>query len=221
MLKKIIIAVSIIVVLGVIALFVIPWGEYESQLDKSELSNEVAEGDTWKTAPTLDELEGHYDFDTSQKSRAEILFLTDGLKNTKGGFDRFTIDLDIPADYTQGGISVWIETKSINSGNAMRDEHLLEEDFFHAEKYPEITYSSSSITIGDTSYVAKGELTLNGLKKALDLPFKHLGSGDKEGKPFEAFEGSVTFDRTEYGQEEASGAGSEVTISFYCELEKR
>lgn len=221
MLKKIIIAVSILVVIGVIALFAIPWGEYESQLDKSELNNEVVEGDSWKTAPTLDELEGLYSFDTTQKSRAEILFLTDGLKNTKGGFGLFTIDLDVPADYTKGGISVWIETKSINSGNAMRDEHLLEEDFFHAEKYPAITYISNSIEIGDTSYVAKGELNLNGLQKALDLPFKHLGSGEKENKAFEAFEGSVTFDRTKYGQTESSGVGNEVTVSFYCELEKQ
>ena len=221
MVKKIIITLIIIVALGVAALFIIPWGEYESTLDKSELTSEVEEGNSWKTDPTLDDLEGIYFIDSTQKKRAEILFLTDGLKNTKGGFDGFTIELNVPEDYTQGGIKVWMDTKTINSGNAMRDEHLLEEDFFNAHEYPEITYNSSSITLGDTSYIAKGELTLNGLTKALDLPFKHLGSGDKDGIPFEAFEGAVMFDRTKYGQEESSGAGNDVTITFYCELEKQ
>lgn len=221
MLKKIIIAVAILAVLGIVAVFVIPWGEYESTLDKTELTSEVEDGESWKTNPTLDNLQGIYQIDSSQKSRAEILFLTDGLKDTKGGFDGFTIELNVPEDYTQGGIFVWIDTKSINSGNAMRDEHLLEEDFFNAAAYPEITYVSNNIELGDTSYVAIGELTLNGLTKELNLPFKHLGSGDKDGVPFEAFEGLVMFDRTQYGQEESSGAGNEVTISFYCELEQQ
>lgn len=221
MVKKIVIGVVIVGVIGILAVFLIPWGEYESQLEKTELSNQVEEGDSWKDNLTLDGLEGTYYVDSTQKNRAEILFLTEGLKDTKGGFDGFTITLNMPDDFKNGGINVWIDTKSINSGNAMRDEHLMEEDFFHAEKYPSITYNSSKIELGDTSYVAKGELTLNGLTKALDLPFKHLGGGEKDGVPFEAFEGSVIFDRTQYGQQESSGAGNEVTISFYCELEKQ
>ena len=71
-----------------------------------------------------------------------------------------------------------------------------------------------------TVILDRGKLSLDCNTKTLELPFKHLGSGEKNGLLFEAFEGGVTFDRTQYGQEEASGAGNEVTISFYCELEK-
>ena len=41
MLKKVLIIGGILVVIGVIVFFAIPWGEYESNLDKSELSDQV------------------------------------------------------------------------------------------------------------------------------------------------------------------------------------
>ena len=220
MLKKVIIIGSVLIVVGAIVLFAIPWGEYESNLEKTELKNEVVYDETQEiSAPSI--AEGAYSVSSKESSGAEILFLTSGLKDTKGGFGEFTIDFNVSADFIASHLIVEIQTNSINTGNAMRDEHLLEEDFFHAEKYPTIKYEANTIDFGDTSYIAKGMLTLNGTTKALDLPFLHKGGGEKDNVAFEAFEGVVVFDRTKYGQEESSGAGNEVTLNFYCELEKK
>ena len=205
----------------VVVLFAMPWGEYESNLEKTELTEEITYSEDENVPPSLDNLDGEYAVTAGENVAAEIMFLTEGLKNTKGGFEEFTISFDVADNFEQSSLSVIIKTASLNSGNAMRDEHLAEEDFFHTSKYPEITYSSSAIIMGDTSYIATGELTLNGTTKELNVPFNHLGGGEKDATPFEAFEGQFTFDRTEYGQEESSGAGNEVTITFYCELEKQ
>jgi polyisoprenoid-binding protein YceI len=220
MIKKIVIIGSIIVVLGVIVMFAVPWGEYESNLEKTELENTVEYDESAEiTAPSISE--GSYSVDSKDNNGAEILFMTSGLKDTKGGFDEFNISFNVAEDFKQSTLNVEIQTSTINTGNTMRDEHLLEEDFFHVEEYPLISYVAEAIDFGDTSYVAKGSLTLNGTTKELDVPFLHLGGGEKDLVPFEAFEGTVVFDRTQYGQEESSGAGNEVTLSFYCELQKQ
>ncbi|MFT4602448.1 MAG: polyisoprenoid-binding protein YceI [Arenicella sp.] len=220
MIKKILIIGVVLAVVAVGIVMLVPWGEYESNLEKTELENVVEYDETQEiTAPSIPE--GTYSVTSENKTTAEILFLTSGLKDTKGGFDNFTIEFSVAAEFKSSSLSVEIETKSIQTGNVMRDEHLLEADFFDAEQYPTITYTANAIDFGDTSYVAKGSLTLNGTTKELDVAFLHLGGGEKDDVPFQAFEGSVIFDRTQYGQEESSGAGNEVTLNFYCELEKQ
>ncbi|MEX1002213.1 MAG: YceI family protein [Crocinitomicaceae bacterium] len=223
--KKLIIGGIIVVAVGAAALFLIPWGEYESKLQKSELSETTDYGNTEKAEedlpPSLDRLEGTYYVNSKKGDGAEILFHVDGLKNTKGGFDEFEVTFEVPDDFKTSQLDVIIQTKSINTGNTMRDKHLREADFFHIEQYPTTEYHASQIVLGDTSYLAKGELTLNGKTKALDLPFKHLGSGGEGENAFEAFEGVFEFDRTQYGQEGFSGVGDVIRLSFYCELKKQ
>ena len=222
--KRILIIVALLIVGGVITTLVIinnNWGEYESDVVKSELSDTVEfSNDEENFPPSMDELEGIFTVEKGSGT-ADILFYTDGLKSTKGGFKAFTISLEVPDDYKSSTLQVTIQTNSIDTGNEMRDEHLLEPEFFHASKYPEIEFISNELTLGDTSYIAKGELTLNGTTKELDVPFKHLGSGENESEIFEAFEGAFKIDRTAFGQQEESGVGNIVEISFYCELKNK
>jgi len=219
MLKKIIIITIILVTIGVAVIVLVPWGEYESTLEKSEVEEIEAVDSTGNTIPTLSLISGSYSIKSGENAQAELLFDVDGLKSTKGAFERFEVDFEIDSNYTASQLTVTIETASINTGNGMRDEHLAEEDFFNAKKYPTITFNSKSVSLTDTGYVATGELTLIGNTKPLDLPFKHLGKGtDKNGNDFEAFEGLFIFDRIAYGMTETSGAGNIVTVSFYCEL---
>ena len=197
------------------------WGSYESDITKGEIKDTIEFSNDEETAPpSLDELEGKYIVDKTTGT-AEILFHTKGLKSTKGGFKAFSIELNVPEDYKSSELIVKIKTKSIDTGNEMRDEHLLDAEFFHAEKFPEIIYKSSSVELGDTSYIAKGELTLNGTTKSLDVPFIHLGAGGEGDAKFEAFEGAFSIDRTEYGQQESSGVGNIVNLNFYCELKPK
>lgn len=219
MLKKIIIAGIILLTIAVGVFFLVPWGEYESKLEKSEVEEIIVVDSTGTTIPTLSLISGDYYVKSGEKAQAELLFDVDGLKSTKGAFEDFDVAFMIAEDYTQSKLTVTIQAATINTGNGMRDEHLAEEDFFNVGKFPTIVFESNSIAQSDTAYIATGNLTLIGQTKPLDLPFKHLGQGtDKDGNNFEAFEGSFVFDRIAYGMEEISGAGNIVTVNFYCEL---
>lgn len=219
MLKKIIIGGIILIVIGVAVFLIVPWGEYESNLEKSEIQEEIVVDSAGTVVPSLSLIQGNYSVASGEGAQAELLFDVDGLKKTKGAFEKFSIDFNIAEDFTQSTLTVNIEAASIKTGNGMRDEHLAEADFFDVKKYPTITFSASTVAQTDTAYVAKGELKLLDATNPIDVPFKHLGKGtNKNGVDFEAFEGNFTFDRTAYGMEEVTGAGNVVTVSFYCEL---
>ena len=219
MTKKIIIAALILAVIGAGIIISIPWGEYESKLDKSEVNQEVETDSSGNIIPSLSLIEGVYIAESKDSANAEILFHADGLKKTKGAFENFSIQFNINSDYTQSELMVTLQSNSINTNNGLRDEHLMEEDFFDVANYPEIKFNANLINQTDTGYIAQGELSLLSAVNPIDVPFKHLGSGkNDEDINFEAFEGEFTFDRTAYGMEEVSGAGNVVTLTFYCEL---
>jgi len=219
MIKKLVIGGVIVAVAAAAILYFIPWGEYESKIEKSEVQVEEAIDSTGQVIPTLSTITGNFEIASGKNVQAEILFHVEGLKKTKGAFEEFSIEFNVPEDYTQSSLTVNIASKSINTNNGMRDEHLMEADFFDVENYPEIVFKSTSVSQSDTAYIAHGELTLLEETKTLDVPFKHLGGGEnEEGEHFEAFEGKFIFDRIEYGMEEVTGAGNVVTVEFYCEL---
>ena len=62
------------------------------------------------------------------------------------------------------------DTKTINTGIEARDKHLRTADFFDAEKYPVISFKSSSFKkVSERKYNVTGELTMHGITKAVTL----------------------------------------------------
>jgi polyisoprenoid-binding protein YceI len=69
-----------------------------------------------------------------------------------------------------------IDASSIDTGMSDRDKHLKSADFFDAEKYPRITFSSSEIKkIDDESYKVKGDLTIKNVTKHVELDVNYGG----------------------------------------------
>jgi polyisoprenoid-binding protein YceI len=61
-----------------------------------------------------------------------------------GAFGKFHVKLDFdPANPAQGSLDVTVETGSVNTQDAERDEVLRSADFFWVEKYPEATYHAA------------------------------------------------------------------------------
>lgn len=222
--KKIFIGLSVLVVLLIVGGIIVSniWGEYESKLEKSELIEaEVDRVITIEQKPSFEKLDGQYEVNAATSDNAEILFQVEGLKNTKGGFDAFNVTFSAQNTVESATIKVEIEAESINTGNGMRDKHLKEIDFFHVEKYPKITFESDEISWDSGVYAANGTLNLMKEINPLKFDFKHIGGGEnKDNKLFEAFEGTIVFDRTAYGMEEDASVGNEVTLTFYLELVK-
>ena len=71
-----------------------------------------------------------------------------------------------------------IQVASIDTGNEKRDDHLRSEEFFHAEKYPEIVFESKRVykpEDGD-GYVMVGDITIRGVTKEIEVPFEIVGT---------------------------------------------
>ena len=68
------------------------------------------------------------------------------LAKTSGRFTKFggTIKVDT-ADISKSSVEVSIDAASINTDNEGRDKHLKTADFFDVEKFPTITFKSTSV----------------------------------------------------------------------------
>ncbi len=190
------------------------WGSAESKLDKTTIE---------ESNNNLFELDGNF---YSEKgidiTSSEINFEIEGLSETKGRFKSFDINLTSSPKDNSLSIYVSINANSIFTDNEMRDEHLLNEDFFNTDKFPLIAYKAGDIIQTDSCFLAQGKLSLLGNDSKLTLPFNYLGtSKNSEGNDIYIFEGEIEFDRTKFGMSKAESVGNLVKLKFYTELSKK
>ena len=93
--------------------------------------------------------------------------------NVVGNFNEFsgTIEYDEKTK-TLKSINGTIEVKSINTQNEKRDKHLRADDFFAAEKYPQITFESTKVE-NDT---VTGKFTMRGVTKEVKFDLENNGT---------------------------------------------
>ncbi|HWS72726.1 MAG TPA: YceI family protein [Thermoanaerobaculia bacterium] len=125
------------------------------------------------------------------------------VSRVSGKFDDFsgtiTGELSKPAS---ASVEFTIKTASIDTGTADRDKHLRSADFFDAEKFPEITFKSTSIKPSGKKnlYNVTGNLTMHGVTKTVTLPVEYLGSAkDPWGNEKAGFTLTTTLNRKDYG----------------------
>ena len=126
-----------------------------------------------------------YPIDVNHSTVGFSVPIMNGLSKVTGKFTDFSVTLiNDEKDIRKSTVSVMIKTASINTGITARDNHLRTADFFDAEKYPEITFKSSSIVKKGKQLIAVGQFTMHGVSKEISLPFTILGptknaTGDK------------------------------------------
>ena len=132
-----------------------------------------------------------------------------------------------PNNLAESSINVEVMVNSVDTNNEKRDGHLQSDDFFNAEEFPTMTFSSDRITNeDDNQFVAHGTLTIKDVTKEIELPFTLLGVQDnpmKEGTKVAGIKGNLSIDRTDYdvgvGDWAATAVvGDEVNITFALEL---
>ena len=80
------------------------------------------------------------------------------------------------ANPAKSSVEFRLKTVSIDTGVAQRDNHLRSQDFFWAEKYPEIAFVSSKIVPkGANEFEVTGDLTIRGVTRSITLPVRYLG----------------------------------------------
>jgi len=120
-----------------------------------------------------------------------------------GHFDDYTSTLRFDPDNPAAShISFTIETKSIQTGVGKRDNDLRSRNFFDVDRYPEITFASTSIRhLEGDRYELAGRLTIKDVTKEVVLPLVYHGSKDHPMSPgnlVAGFDIDTTLDRLQY-----------------------
>ena len=93
------------------------------------------------------------------------------ISNVKGSFTDFTSELESEDDtFKNVTVKTTIQTGSVNTNNADRDNHLKGEEFFNVAANPVITFESNSLNDEIT-----GNLTINGITKPVTLDVEFGG----------------------------------------------
>ena len=132
-----------------------------------------------------------------------------------GGFNTVSGDLDFdPESPGESSISMTVDVNSVDTDNEKRDNHLLSEDFFHADEFPLMTFTSTSWKKrGRSDYIVTGELTIRGQTRTIEVPVVHHGIMDnpfKEGGLITGFRAEFTINRTDFGVGTGSWAATAV-----------
>lgn len=149
------------------------------------------------------DLSGDWDLDPAH-SRIGFAAKHAMVANVRGAFNdvagTFHVDLEEPSN---SSAELVLRAASVDTRNQQRDDHLRSADFFHAEKWPEITFCSTNIEeVDDNALVVSGDLTIRDVTRPITVPIEFMGvQKDAQGMLRAGFEGSRRIDRREYGLE--------------------
>ena len=86
------------------------------------------------------------------------------IAKVKGRFADFEGALTIADDPTRSTVDLRIRAASIDTRTQQRDDHLRSPDFFGADKYPELSFTSTAVEHADgDDWKIRGDLTIHGV----------------------------------------------------------
>ncbi|MCB9841373.1 MAG: YceI family protein [Phycisphaeraceae bacterium] len=127
-----------------------------------------------------------------------------GVSNFYGRFNTLqgTLVFD-PENPESARMEFMVDTSSVDTGNAGRDDHLRSGDFFNARQFPQATFESTSFAVaedmGENMYTVEGELTLHGETRPVTVYFEWLGTGEFRGNTVGAFQAQMEIQRRDFG----------------------
>ena len=97
-----------------------------------------------------------------------------------GTFSDYEIDLNFDAENPENTtFAVKVAVASVSTGVEKRDNHLRSADWFETDKYPYMTFKSTSVKrVGVNEFLAVGDLTIKDMTQQVELPITVLGIKD-------------------------------------------
>lgn len=146
------------------------------------------------------------------------------ISEVEGSFKKFNGSFtSAKPDFADAAINFTIDVNSISTDNDMRDGHLKGDDFFNAEKYPAITFKSTSFKkLSGNKYALFGNLTMRDVTKPVKFDVVYGGTAkDGYGNTKAGFKATTVIDRFDYNLKwnkltEAGGAtvGKDITLDL-------
>jgi polyisoprenoid-binding protein YceI len=120
----------------------------------------------------------------------------------RGAFKTFTGEVHLDEENVANSTAkLEIDAASLDTGNEGRDTHVRNSDFLDVEKYPTITFASTSAEKkSDDEFVLHGDLTVKDITKPVSIEFEKTGAADDPwGKFRVGFEGKSKINRSDWG----------------------
>jgi polyisoprenoid-binding protein YceI len=139
-------------------------------------------------------------------------------------FDKTSGKIVFDAAAKTGSADIVIDTKSVDTGSTIFNEHIQAEDFLDTAKFPTATFKSTAVRFeGDKPVAIDGNLTLKGVTKPVTLAissFQHMPHPIVKKDAIGA-NASVTVKRSDFNAGKyAPYVGDEVTITIAVEAIK-
>ena len=126
-----------------------------------------------------------------------------GMMTVRGYFDEISTTADIdPAHPETASVEATISTASIRTNNGVRDNDLRSSNFLEVEKYPVITFKSTSVeAAGPDHYTLTGDLTIKGTTRPVSLQVTKYGEFNDPGMMGHriAYGATTKINRKEFG----------------------
>lgn len=161
-----------------------------------------------------------------EPGHTQILFGVDhlGFNPFYGHFSEVSGTLTIdPANPMATTLDVTVPTASARTTSAKLDEELASPMFFDAAKFPTMRFRSTGIEPRGEAALVRGELTLHGVTKPVEMEVLFHGAGTNPGRKTATigFEGRAHIKRSEFGVTYGLPAISdEVTVIITAAFEK-
>lgn len=142
---------------------------------------------------------------TADAAHSKIGFVITHLMITdvEGSFKSFESKITASKeDFSDAVVELSADVNSVNTDNDKRDEHLKGADFFDAEKFPKLTFKSTSVKkVANNKFKVNGNLTFHGVTKAitLDATLRGVTTNPMSKKPTAGFKVSGTIKRSDFG----------------------
>lgn len=134
-----------------------------------------------------------------------------GFSNQHGNFGKATGKILLDRAAKKGSIDVSIDAASIRTYSERLDQVVKGERFFNVEKFPTITFKSTSLVFdGDKVVSAEGELTMLGVTKPVSLKVTGFTCGEQvfNKKPMCGAEATATIKRSDWGMTDGLKLGN-------------
>lgn len=150
-----------------------------------------------------------------------------GISEVEGRFGTFTgAMVQQGADFNNAQVNFTVDVNSVNTDNEMRDKHLKSDDFFNADKYPKMTFVSTSFKKGKgNTYVLEGNLTIRDVTKKVKFEVSYGGTiTDPYGNVKSGFKATAKISRAAFNlkwntmKEGVAMVGDDVSIILNLEF---
>jgi polyisoprenoid-binding protein YceI len=133
------------------------------------------------------------------------------------------------ADLSDAVVNFTVDVNTVNTDNERRDGHLKGDDFFNAEKFPQMKFVSKSMKpLGGNKYALTGDLTIRDITKTVTFDVTYGGQiNTQNGGAKAGFKAKTTIDRIAFGlkwdralETGSLVVGKDVEVTILVEMDK-